>query len=123
MPLRSIRLCRYKRLHSAAANSPPMKLDEVGEAVEALQQALIDIGFKMPVSTRKSGLSDGIYGKETTAAIKAFQTREQLQQDGVAGRDTLGRLDEIMTLLQAGDHAKFQADLQLPRPMRKYDGS
>jgi peptidoglycan hydrolase-like protein with peptidoglycan-binding domain len=123
MSLKAIRLARYKRLQDAAANNPPLRSGETGEAVESLQQALIDLGFEMPISTRKTGFPDGIYGKETASVIMKFQARERLQQDGVAGRVTLGRLDEIFARIQARDQAQFQADILLPPPMRKFNGS
>jgi peptidoglycan hydrolase-like protein with peptidoglycan-binding domain len=39
-----------------------------------IQQALIDIGYQMPVSTSKYGQPDGVYGKETIAVVKKFQS-------------------------------------------------
>lgn len=96
-----------------------MKLGETGEAVETLQQGMVDIGFKMPISTRKTGFPDGIFGNETKATVTAFQARERLQQDGIVGRDTLHRLDEILFGLQIRDHAQFQTDIML----RKYHAS
>jgi len=123
MALESIRLARHTRLQAAAVNSPAMKFGETGEPVETVQQALIDLGIAMPLSTRKSGFADGIFGNETAAAVKAFQVRERLQQDGIVGRETLQRLDEILSRLQAADHARFQAELMLPPPFRKFHAS
>jgi len=53
-----------------------------GENVALLQQALIDQGYL-------SGEPDGIYGKATTKAVKAFQKKNGLQKDGTAGPITL----------------------------------
>jgi peptidoglycan hydrolase-like protein with peptidoglycan-binding domain len=123
MSLQSIRLGRHKRLQAAAANNPLMKQGETGEAVETVQQALIDLGFKMPISTRNTGFPDGIYGKETMSTVTAFQASAGLQQDGIVGRDTLQCLDKLLFALQIRDHAQFQADVMLPPPMRKYNAS
>ena len=123
MSLNSIRLGRQKRLQAAAANNPPMKHGETGEAVETVQQALIDLGVRMPLSTRNTGFADGVYGNETAAAVTAFQARERLHQDGVVGRETLLRLDETLVRIQSMSHVQFQADLMAPPPLRKYHAS
>lgn len=39
-----------------------------------IQQALIEVGYQMPVSTSKYGQPDGVYGKETIAVVKKFQS-------------------------------------------------
>jgi peptidoglycan hydrolase-like protein with peptidoglycan-binding domain len=121
--LESIRLGRHSRLQAAAGNNPAMRIGESGEAVEMLQQALIDLGIAMPLSTRKTGFADGIFGVETASAVRSFQARERLQQDGIAGQETLRRLDEILLQLQTADHARYQAELMLPPPYRKFHAS
>jgi peptidoglycan hydrolase-like protein with peptidoglycan-binding domain len=96
MPLTSTRFSRNHRLQAAAENNPPMRKGEHGEAVQILQQALIDCGFDMPISTNKGGQTpDGIYGDETVNTVYKFQAREGLQRDGIAGRQTLTRLDQL----------------------------
>jgi hypothetical protein len=71
-------------------------MGEVGAAVQLLQAALIDLDFRMPISTRKNGgAPDGIYGPETAQTMLAFQTRYDLDRDGVAGAQTLGILDDL----------------------------
>jgi peptidoglycan hydrolase-like protein with peptidoglycan-binding domain len=123
MSLQSIRLRRDRRLRSAAANNPPLRNGETGEAVETLQQALIDIGFPMPLSTRKRGLPDGIYGNETSSVVQKFQLRERLFTDGIAGAETLGRLDQILMLLETQERAQQRADVTASPPLRKYNAS
>jgi len=95
MTLVSNRFARNVRLQSAARNSPPLKKFEPDrDAVALLQQALVDIGFEMPISLAK-GKPDGIYGDETVNTVADFQTEQTLQRDGQAGHDTLHRLDLI----------------------------
>ena len=53
-----------------------------GEAVRALQQRLITLGYL-------SGTADGIYGTATAEAVYNFQKRNGLTRDGVAGNKTL----------------------------------
>jgi hypothetical protein len=97
--LKSSRYAGNPRLESAFDNTPPMKSGEKGEAVKAVQQGLIDDGFPMPVSTKKTGEPDGIYGGETVKAVQGFQKKHGLLSngfpDGVVGRQTLGKLDEL----------------------------
>jgi hypothetical protein len=52
-----------------------------GEAVKALQRRLGELGID-------SGSPDGIFGRKTTRAVKAFQRRRGLKQDGLVGRNT-----------------------------------
>jgi peptidoglycan hydrolase-like protein with peptidoglycan-binding domain len=83
-------------LQKASENAPPIRWQEQGEAVAILQQAFIDLGFPMPVSTRKTGKPDGIFGSETLTTVKAFQTKYGLKSDGVIGRDTMTKLDGLL---------------------------
>jgi peptidoglycan hydrolase-like protein with peptidoglycan-binding domain len=53
--------------------------------VRQLQQRLRDLGYR-PLTV------DGIYGSETAAAVSAFQQRNNLEVDGVAGRQTFAAL-------------------------------
>ena len=116
MALTSPRFARNDRLQAAANNQPPLKTGETGEAVEILQQALIDLGASMPRSTNPSGLTDGIYGPETAATVTAFQASQGLSQDGIAGKDTLGKLDSIYAHLESLERAKLVAELNTPAP-------
>lgn len=81
--------------------------------MEILQQALIDLGFPMPRSTT-SGSPDGIYGSETQAAIQAFQRANGLSADGIAGQDTLTRLDQIFSALDLENRLEETADARTP---------
>jgi hypothetical protein len=95
--LKAERFRDNERLALAAENSPPLKSKETGQAVRLLQQALIDLGYKLPTSTKKYGSPDGIYGTETKGAVYNFQVKEKLEsKDGVAGKQTLGRLDDLL---------------------------
>lgn len=54
-----------------------------GDDVKDVQTALITIGY----SCGKAG-ADGIFGKDTLAAVKAFQKSRNLKVDGKVGKDT-----------------------------------
>jgi peptidoglycan hydrolase-like protein with peptidoglycan-binding domain len=96
MALISGRFRDNARLQAAAQNSPALAIGAKGDHVQILQDALIDLGFAMPISApSESALPDGIYGQETAGTVKKFQVREGLTPDGVAGSQTLTRLDQI----------------------------
>src|SRR3954470_300562 len=57
-----------------------------GEDVTAVQYRLIQLGYR-------PGEADGVYSAQTASAVMAFQKREGLDRDGIAGPQTLGRLD------------------------------
>jgi hypothetical protein len=65
-----------------------LRSGDEGEAVEALQQTLIDLGYL-------GGPVDGRYGPGTSSAVSAFQRDFWLDVDGRAGPQTLGLLDEM----------------------------
>jgi len=56
-----------------------------GDAVQQLQQRLKDLGYL-------SGKVDGLYGGGTKRAVIAFQRRNGLGTDGIAGQETLAKL-------------------------------
>jgi hypothetical protein len=71
--------------------------------VAAVQQALIDLGFLMPISTKRFGVPDGIFASESTSRVWAFQKQQvtngfHLTTDGVVGKDTMARLDALLPL-------------------------
>jgi peptidoglycan hydrolase-like protein with peptidoglycan-binding domain len=97
------------RLQKAFDNAPAMHFGERGDAVKKVQQALVDLGFEMPVSTQQGAEEpDGIFGPETFRTIKAFQHMQGVTKDGIVGRQTLGELDGRLTgLVATGTPAPF----------------
>jgi peptidoglycan hydrolase-like protein with peptidoglycan-binding domain len=81
-----------RRIQAAAENAPPMKLGEGDrEAVVVLQQALIKAGFSIPDG------ATGHYGNETVQAVRAVERKHSLLTDsGIAGRQVIGKLDELL---------------------------
>lgn len=111
MALVNPRFSSDRELAAASENQPPLKRGANGEGVAILQQALLDLGFVMPVSTRaRGGLPDGIYGAETEAAVLAFQRRNQLPADGVTGRVTLRQLEASIQLLSEAESVRFKSE-------------
>jgi len=68
------------RLQSAYDNEPALHWGERGDAI--LQQALIDLGYPMPIST-KNGTEppDGDFRSETWKTVYDFLTDNSLQTD------------------------------------------
>jgi hypothetical protein len=98
MALSSPRFAPVKQCQDAANNSPPMKLGSKGAGVAAIQQGLIDLGFAMPISTKRFGVPDGIFGNETASRLQAFQRKNSLTPDSVAGKNTMAKLDALLPL-------------------------
>src|SRR5579863_7357959 len=96
MALKSPRFSSNERLRRAAENKPALNRGETSEAVRILQQALIDLGFALPISTRKFGSPDGVFGNETVAKVREFQTKFRLTPDGSVGMKTMAKLDELL---------------------------
>ncbi|MBR4457936.1 MAG: peptidoglycan-binding protein [Clostridia bacterium] len=62
-----------------------LRIGSRGSDVIALQTALKNLGLYTKTI-------DGVYGRGTAAAVRAFQARNGLKADGVAGPKTLGKL-------------------------------
>lgn len=69
-----------------------------GNDVENLQAKLNKVGYKLEV--------DGICGNATVAAIKDFQTKYNLAVDGQAGKNTITKLDSVIS---AKENKNFKA--------------
>jgi len=70
----------------------PMLVGNKGPEVADLQKALLALGYQLP----KYGV-DGIVGKETKDAVRAFQTDKKLQVDGIAGKETITAVNNTIT--------------------------
>lgn len=97
MKLHSMLFKNNKRLEAAADNFPPLRYGETGNPIALFQAGLLQMGYKMPISTRKlKGAPDGIYGDETFATVKKFQGDQKIKIDGIAGKQTITRLDGLL---------------------------
>ena len=68
-----------------AAYAAALKQGSSGATVKKLQQKLKNWGYY-------SGSVDGIYGKNTAAAVRLFQKKNGLTVDGIAGNKTLAAM-------------------------------
>ena len=91
----SRRLGKEPQLQKASENNPPLAQGSSGKGVAAMQEALADLGYEFLISEKPTGF-DGIFGSETGRAVRKFQGDNGLKADGLAGKMTLGRLDQLM---------------------------
>jgi murein L,D-transpeptidase YcbB/YkuD len=123
MPLRLPRFAHNVRLQKASLNDPPLKQGEKGEAVAVVQQALLDLGLSMPVT---SGFGrrrpDGIFGPETARVVSDFQTISGLKRDGIVGRETLARMEDMIETHSTVQRVQFAAQGTRPFGRRNLAG-
>ena len=71
-----------------ASSGTTLKKDMRGDAVTELQKYLKQLGY-MDINPT------GYYGDITKAAVKAFQKKYGLEQDGIAGKQTIGKIEKL----------------------------
>lgn len=71
---------------SSSSSTDELKKGDKGDAVKKLQKRLKELGYY-------KSWADGDYGNETYEAVKAFQKKNGLYVDGVAGSQTLKKLN------------------------------
>ena len=74
-----------------------LKNGSTGKDVEKLQNALVKAGYDVGGTG-----ADGVYGKNTTAAVKQYQKDHGLAVDGIAGKNTQGLLYGTSALASGG---------------------
>jgi peptidoglycan hydrolase-like protein with peptidoglycan-binding domain len=97
---KSKRFADIQRLLEAGdnKNKGPVNYGETGEAVEVIQQTLLDLGYKLPRYGR-----DGVYGDETERAVQQLEAKYGLGVDrGTAGQKVLAKLDELAAAANLG---------------------
>ena len=83
---------------AAAAAQPTVYSGSRGESVKTLQERLNAKGFN-------AGSVDGIFGKNTQAAVMAFQKANGLAADGIVGKLTWAKLYDTTAALPAASTA------------------
>lgn len=82
-------------LQAAFDNERLLKRNSAGPAVEKIQHGLIDAGFHPGPRTVAAGMPNAKFDAGTEKAVRAFQAKHKLRRDGIVGRQTLGKLDEL----------------------------
>lgn len=76
---------RARNILTEPTAEPPLHNGSKGEKVTALQQRLAELGYYQ-------GDIDGQFGNGTREAVVAFQTKNGLDPDGLAGEETQQKL-------------------------------
>jgi len=105
--LRSGLLAGDRTLAAVAAGTGEVALGARGPHVRLVQEALCRLGY-LPRGDWT------VFGRDTEAAVAAFQRRQGLTPDGRVGPQTLARLDAAMP--RAGDLAEWKAQLSSIMP-------
>ena len=117
-----------KTASSSSSSSSAMRLEKgsTGSDVKDLQTKLKKLGYY-------DAYVDGDYGDTTVAAVKAFQKKYNLTADGIAGKETLKKLDSVyenassakdVDSLRMGDSGSAVKDLQTKlKKLGYYDGT
>ena len=117
-----------KTASSSSSSSSATRLEKgsTGSAVKDLQTKLKKLGYY-------DAYVDGDYGDTTVAAVKAFQKKYNLTADGIAGKETLKKLDSVYEnansakdddSLRMGDSGSAVKNLQTKlKKLGYYDGT
>lgn len=73
-------------LVTVTVSAATLSLGARGDEVKKLQQVLSEKGYDV-------GAIDGVYGKKTKEAVMQFQKENGLKTDGIAGPETLSKLE------------------------------
>ena len=79
-----------------ATPEPTLRNGSTGEKVESLQTRLTELGYYQ-------GEIDGQFGAGTREAVIAFQKRNGLDADGLAGEETLRKLNSPEAVPSGGE--------------------
>ena len=117
-----------KTASSSSSSSSATRLEKgsTGSDVKDLQTKLKKLGYY-------DAYVDGDYGDTTVAAVKTFQKKYNLTADGIAGKETLKKLDSVYEnansakddgSLRMGDSGSAVKDLQTKlKKLGYYDGT
>ncbi len=77
-----------------------------GDDVTELQRRLIQLGFN-------AGRADGLFGRETDAALREFQRGVGVTADGTCGPDTFRAFDRLIRTVSGGDADTLRESMAL----------
>ena len=99
---------------ATTTSSTGLKSGDKGEDVKELQQRLKELGYYTSVI-------DSEYGAKTVAAVKAFQKKNGLTADGVAGSATLKKLNSTSAVKANGSTANTSETLKTNQTLESGD--
>lgn len=84
-----------------------LQYGDTGNDVKILQQKLNKVG--MHDANGKKLVEDGDFGSTTKFAVRAFQEKYHLEVDGIAGKDTISKLDAVITSQSDSNTSGFKS--------------
>jgi peptidoglycan hydrolase-like protein with peptidoglycan-binding domain len=124
MALKAPRFARNVRLQKASNNDPAVMQGETSLGVRDLQQAFLDLGYEMPKSTGGGFWPpDAVFGSETRQVAVHFQKEQGLVPDGVVGKQTMTRLDQIFCASDSDYRDPLRDRIELLQEMNGPEGS
>lgn len=84
-----------------------LQYGDTGNDVKTLQQKLNKVG--MTDANGKKLVEDGDFGSATKYAVRAFQEKYHLEVDGVAGKDTISKLDAVIASQSNSNSSDFKS--------------
>ena len=75
---------------------PTLRKGSSGQYVIDLQETLVSLGYDLGSYGPEGNGIDGKYGKRTEDAVRAFQRKHGLKEDGIVGAETWAALDAEM---------------------------
>lgn len=97
---------------SGSSNAPTntknyLQYGDTGNDVKVLQQKLNKVGMRD--ANGKKLVEDGEFGSATKYAVKAFQKKYHLEVDGIAGKDTISKLDAVIASQSNSNASGFKS--------------
>lgn len=90
-----------------------LTVGDKGSDVKLLQTKLNTVGYKIE--------TDGVYGSATKSAVISFQKKYNLSVDGIAGKNTITKLDSVIAA-QNKKHTSTTSTSKAPSKTRKFVG-
>lgn len=84
-----------------------LQYGDTGNDVKILQQKLNKVG--MCDANGKKLVEDGEFGSATKYAVQAFQKKYRLEVDGIAGKDTISKLDAVIASQSDSNTSGFKS--------------
>lgn len=84
-----------------------LQYSDTGNDVKILQQKLNKVG--MTDANGKKLVEDGEFGSATKYAVRVFQKKYRLEVDGIAGKDTISKLDAVIASQSDSNTSGFKS--------------
>lgn len=98
---------------SSSVKKNYLTVGDKGSDVKSLQTKLNTVGYEIEV--------DGVYGSATKSAVMSFQKKYNLSIDGIAGKNTITKLDSVIAT-QNKKHTSTTSTSKAPSKTRKFVG-